>query len=199
MMGLLKQRMKFARVLWHIVGGIIIVTMLHWNNPSKKEVMFLLGILVALLGMVDIIRFATPWGKKLFWKYLGHLADEKEKQGPNTSLFYCISSFLVVWLFQNEIAIAAIISLALGDQISSIVGNYWGRHKWKWKSLDGAVANFAICAPIMMVFVPYQLALVGALAGALVEALPIKIDDNMTIPLASGGAIYALNIFTKLI
>lgn len=48
----------------------------------------------------------------------------------------------------------------------------------------------------MMFFIPYQLAIIGAMAGAIMEALPIKIDDNLTIPLASGGAIYLLNIFT---
>ena len=55
--------------------------------------------------------------------------------------------------------------------------------------MEGAIANFLVCFLILSFIVPsFFIAFTGALAGALIEFMPIPIDDNISVPLVSGLA-----------
>jgi dolichol kinase len=67
------------------------------------------------------------------------------------------------------------------------------------KSLEGSLAFF-ISAVIVILIAPkvsrlpveYVIGIIAAALGAVVEALPIRIDDNLTIPLAVGFSLWWL-------
>lgn len=98
---------------------------------------------------------------------------------------------LLIFSFNVRVACASILILALGDGISTIVGIKAGSHKIfynKAKSWEGTLAGFALAFAGALILVPYQIALAGSLAGMFVESLPLKIDDNFSIPLFSAFA-----------
>ena len=96
--------------------------------------------------------------------------------------------------------------LAFGDPIASAIGYRWGRYRFKnGKSLVGSLAFLLASWTVLTIYlatfaampVPewLLLAAVMGLAGAMVEVLVDKIDDNFTIPVAStlaGMAVIAL-------
>jgi diacylglycerol kinase (CTP) len=178
------------RVLWHISGGIAIILVMIRTYPSTRLAVLALAISIVVFIIIDIIRYTTEAGNAFFWKYLNILTSKKEKRGPNTSFYYSLSILISVMIYSPEIAMGSIICLAVGDTTAGVIGKIFGRHRIWNKSIEGAVANFAVCFVILLFIVPSTpVAFLGALAGALIELIPIpKIDDNISIPLVSGLA-----------
>jgi diacylglycerol kinase (CTP) len=184
------KRINLPRKLWHASSGAFMVSVLIWNYPSKRLPLLILLGAVIVLFVIDVLRFGTSWGKELFKTFFGQLAGRKEDEGPNASFFYAVSLFIAVVLFEPRIAMGAIISLAIGDPVAGIIGTLFGRIRIKGKAVEGAVANFAVSFFLINVVVSSPwIALSGALAGSLVELLPIpKVDDNLSVPIVSGLA-----------
>ena len=85
------KHVNYHRKLWHFSSGAVVVAALVFFEPSKR---WAIGILVAGLALmiaIDLGRYFSRRGKRLFWKHLGFLTSDKEKKGPTTSLFYAAS------------------------------------------------------------------------------------------------------------
>jgi dolichol kinase len=116
-----------------------------------------------------------------------------EETPAKGALSFFLGALLALLLFKSYLAIisATIIILALGDSFSTLVGKKLGRHKIFYnpqKSWEGSIAGLCIALIGAIYFVPLPLAVSGAVAGMLAESLPLKIDDNITIPVFSGIA-----------
>jgi dolichol kinase len=184
------RRINLKRKLWHFSAGAFLVSVLIWNYPSKRIALLILGGSSVLLLIIDILRFGTGWGRRLFRAFFGQLAGRKEEEGPNASFFYAISLFITVLLFGPRIAMGAIISLAVGDPVAGIVGTFFGRTRIKGKAVEGAIANLVASFFLINLLVssPWT-AFAGAASGAIVELVHIpKVDDNLSIPIVSGLA-----------
>lgn len=183
-----KRSINLFRILWHSLTGLAIVAILWFTYPSTRLVSFILLAAFFLFLAIDILRFTTRMGYALFWAHLNFLAGEKEKKGLNTSVYYALSLLICVNIYEPRIAMGAIVCLAVGDVTANIVGKRFGRHRLKDKSIEGMLGNAIVCFAILYFIVPSTLvAAAGALAGAVVEFLPIPIlNDNILIPLVSG-------------
>jgi glycerol-3-phosphate acyltransferase PlsY len=75
-----------------------------------------------------------------------------------------------------------------------VVGRAWGRARLFGKTLEGTAACLLSCAVIALLVphLPLRAGWVGAGVAALVELLPIPVDDNLSIPIFSGWAMQAL-------
>jgi dolichol kinase len=110
---------------------------------------------------------------------------------------YAIAVLLTILSVPKPAALIAIYTLAIADPAAAVVGITWGRRKLgQDRSLEGSGAFFgatlviaiAVLAGTAPTTVPVIVAmsLVIALAAAACELLPLRIDDNMTIPLFVG-------------
>ena len=79
--------------------------------------------------------------------------------------------------------------------MATTVGEHFGKTKIVGgKSLEGTLAFFAaaigsgILLSLTALPLPFGLLLVGAAVAAAVEVLPLPLNDNLTIPVISGGA-----------
>jgi len=194
---------NYRRKLWHFTSGAAVVAALAIFEPSRKWAILILSASLALMIVIDLARFFSRRGKKLFWKHLGFLTSEKEKKGPTTSLYYAASLLLCVLIFPSIAAIGGVVSLAAGDPAAAIIGRRFGRMRIGGKSIEGAMANAAVTFVIIYIFArllggspALVIAAAGAVAGAVAEMLDIPfLDDNITVPLAAGGAILAVGRF----
>lgn len=84
--------------------------------------------------------------------------------------------------------------LIVGDAAAAVVGRGYGRLRLGRKSLEGSLACFACCAAVGALFLPMRAPVIlgGALVATVVEALPLPVDDNWSIPLLSAAALWAL-------
>lgn len=128
---------------------------------------------------------------------IARIVDSTEREGVidelpgKGTLSFFFGSLLVLIIFGSniEIASASIIILALGDSFSTITGIRYGRHKIPYnqdKSIEGTIGGFIPAFIGATAFVSPMTALLGAFIGMAVESLPMKTDDNITIPVIAG-------------
>jgi dolichol kinase len=149
-----------------------------------------------------IVTFlATPYSPfKSVYKKLEGLSEITEEGHQWGLVFYAISYTCLAFLFaQKSYVIAAgVLPMAYGDAAASIVGEKFGRHKFKLvarKSLEGSAAMFLVSLTILLVSMIFFSAVYGfsffsrivAVASAatiatLVEAFSPMGCDNLTVP-----------------
>ena len=193
-----KNYTEEKRQLFHLLLGFIIALLYITKILTIKTLMviFVIGIITSLLSY----KYKLPL---VYWflKNFEREKDLKENPGKGT-LAYIGGVLLSLILFEENIALAAIMVLAVGDSVSHMVGKYFGKRKYSIgspKHLEGTAAGIFFASIAASMFVTPRLAFLGSIAGMLVESVELKIgkmiiDDNLTIPLAVGLTIYLLNL-----
>ena len=116
---------------------------------------------------------------------------------------FAVTALIVVFNWHLEIAAVAWVLMAFGDGFSTVIGKRmplaplpWNRAK-SWGGfvafiLFGGIAAFAIAR----VFgAPHDVAIAAALiVSAIAESLPLRIDDNVTVPFVAAGILAAMAI-----
>lgn len=173
---------------------------------SKQLALCLLLPLTALFITVDMARYYLPPVSRLFYQLLGgilrrHETDMKQKR-LNGASYVLIAASLCVFLFPKVITISAIAILVISDTTSALIGRRFGRHRFLAKSLEGSCAFFVSAVLVIFLtpkidnlFMEYIIGIIAAAIGTVVEALPVKIDDNLSIPLAVGFSLWGLYVW----
>ena len=102
-------------------------------------------------------------------------------------------------------ALAGIYTLAVSDPLAAIVGIKYGKHKWGQNhSLEGSAAFFVatFCAAMFALHghagehltmgMLFGMCFSLATICTLFERIPIRIDDNLTIPLFTAACFWGL-------
>ena len=164
---------------------------------SRTLALEILVPITAAFIVTDTARYYIPPVSRWFYRWFGWLLRKHEtndnQKRLNGASNVLISATLCVLLFPRIIAINAFTILIISDTTSALIGRRYGKHRFLGKSLEGSLAFF-ISAVLVILIAPkasgslseYAVGITGALVGAVVEALPIRLDDNLTIPLAVG-------------
>jgi uncharacterized protein (TIGR00297 family) len=121
-------------------------------------------------------------------------------------VLYPISVLALILLYRHHlhIAAAAWAIMALGDGLASVTGEAlrgpglpWNRGK-TWTGLGGFVVAgtagaFVLTrwvAPTLPADKVWMVSAAAAVVGAVVESLPIKLDDNVSVPLVTGAFLF---------
>ena len=136
------------------------------------------------------------------------------ERGVHGILYYPLAVLLLLLAFPRrpDIAAAAWGILAIGDGLATLAGRAIGGATWPWnreKTLAGSAA-FAIggaaagvllawwCRPAVVP--PPSLAFViaapiaAAIAAALVETIPVRLDDNLSVAATAGGVMWIASL-----
>jgi dolichol kinase len=169
----------------------------------RSTALALLVPLTILFAATDFWRHRHPTLGAFYHRYLGWLLRSHERDGGrkrfNGATYVLLSACLCVLIFPKMIVLTAFSILIISDTAAALVGRRYGSHHFFSKSLEGASA-FLVTALLVVAFSPkiaslpgeYLIGAVAALTGTIVEALPIAIDDNLSIPLAVGGVMWLL-------
>lgn len=167
---------------------------------KKKTILTIIGIPALLFILVDIIRLVSQKVNIFIFQNLLVFFREKEKHTFSSATLFLISCFLTILLFAKSIATMAIIFLIFGDIFAKFTGLEHGKTRIFTKTLRGSLAYFATCLIAGYVwshFVPlsFLLILIGSLAAALTELLPIGVSDNLMVPMVSASVMTLAKIF----
>ena len=170
---------------------------------SKNWALALLVPVTAAFIIIDVARYYVPSVTQWFYRWFGWLLRRREFDSDNKRLNgasnVLISALLCVFIFPKVVAINAFAILIISDTTSALIGRRFGRHRFLGKSFEGSLAFF-VSAVLVILLAPkidripmeYLIGFIAAAIGTVVEALPIKIDDNLTIPLSVGFSYWAL-------
>lgn len=180
----------WRRVL-HALNGVTTAAVLYWLLPGQGWALAVLGALLVFLLTMDLVRLRNPMANLLFFRWFRVLASPREERGIASSTWYTLGVFLAVLLFPRAAVIPALLVLALADPAASVLGRRFGKRPLGKGSVEGSTAFAVVAFLVLWPFVGAGTALVAAVVGAVVEILPLGLDDNLTVPLAV-GAILAL-------
>jgi dolichol kinase len=159
-----------------------------------KDQMILVMVVGSLLALfVEFLRLKHP--NAISWLRLWSMRSyEKGKVAGYVYLF--IGSTFAVILFSKEIATVALLMVAIGDVVFGVVASFVSSQLAK-KVLPVPV-TWAVCFLLAIPFVNYLIAAGGAAGAVIANALPLKIkgriiNDNLTLPLYSGGLMWIVN------
>ena len=180
---------EVRRKLVHLIALIIPIGYFLWPSEAQAKALMLGGMIVAI--GVDTFRLGEPRYRNLLHSLSGELIRPGEKHNLLGSTCLLIASTITVFLFPKEVAVAALCYLIVGDTVAALVGRRFGRIRlFGKKTLLGSLALFssAFIAGSLIPGLETRTAFAGALVAAIVEALPLPVDDNFSIPILSGIA-----------
>ncbi len=199
--GTIQYRDELFRKLIHLTS--LSIPIVYYFITTETAV-FILAVLAALALIIDLSRYFHPEIGKVFYKIFGFLLREHEvdhkKKNLNGATYVLISALISVLIFPKVIFITAFSILIVSDSLAAIIGRKFGKRKFLSKSLEGTL-TFFVSACIVILFTPkvgdffeeYLIGFTGAFVGAIVENISFKlIDDNLSIPLSVGFAIWGL-------
>lgn len=145
------------------------------------------GLLFALVFflVVDVLRLRWEPFRRQFHLRLGGSLRPLERRGLTSAHYLTFAACVLAWSMPAHIGAAALAMQIVGDTAAAMVGRRFGRARWGRKSLEGSTACFAASCVAGALFLPTQpvALLAAALVATVVEALPLLVDDNLSVPL----------------
>jgi len=153
-------------------------------------------ILVTVIYLtIDFARLRIHRVKDVFIVLFGSLLRRHEFAGLTGGSYLLLASLVVAALYAPRVLIPAVSFLALGDTIAAVVGLSIGRIRFWGKTLEGTLAGLLVCIGVAYIasilpdpdmHMPLGAGILGALTAAVVEVLPIEVNDNVAVPIVSG-------------
>ena len=161
---------------------------------DKAQMLTIMVPIAVAMIVIDIARL-REW---IFWRSVvhpvfGRMIRDHEANGDFTGATYILLSVcFTIALYDKPVAIAALTFIIVGDTLAAIIGRKFGRHRFGHKSFEGSFACLAgtvavaVIVWLVMPSFPLTVGLAGALVATIVEAMPLGVDDNVSVPLVSG-------------
>lgn len=198
-----RKDLHLGRRLLHMASGII-VAVAYGVLFTHSQAIQLLGTIACIAYVVDRVRVVYPEIARKLEGLTNFFLRAEERLKESSMIPYVIGILLTILSFPKPIALIAILTLAIADPLSAIIGIQYGKHRpfVKEKSLEGSVAFLS--ATLLIAFAVFQanaiapwwmsltLSLLLATAVSAFEMLPLKLDDNLTIPLFVGFSAWFL-------
>ncbi|MFH1307040.1 MAG: phosphatase PAP2 family protein [Candidatus Micrarchaeota archaeon] len=182
----LKKSVEYARQFVHAGIGILFFAIAYFFGNAVGAVLvafpLLFGIIIFHFKSIgikvpvadDILKFVERPG---FAPGFGALA-------------FFAGMLICLAFFEQKMALSMLFILTISDSVSTIIGRKYGKIPLpynKKKSYAGSAAFFVSSLPVY--FIGGIPALGAAVVATVLESLPIKLDDNLTIPWAGLVAI----------
>jgi dolichol kinase len=170
---------------------------------SKEQALWLLIPIASAFLAVDIARHHSEIVSRWFYSWFDWLLRKHERRGSAKRLSgatnVLLSACFCVLVFPKVIAINAFAILIVSDTTSALVGRRFGKRRFFNKSVEGSLAFF-ISALLVVLIAPkieklgmeYAIGIFASAIGAFVEAISGTIDDNISIPISIGFAMWLL-------
>lgn len=197
-----RSSLQLPRRMVHMGMGISIAAFYHFFLTHQRAI-YILGTCACVVYIVEQIRTSYPEYMARFEGIFKHIFRAEEQLKESAGVPYIMALLLTILSFPKPIALVAILTLAVADPLSAIVGISKGKHKWgAGKSIEGSAAFFIstllISSAVLLHFSDVYwgwvvlLTFTSSLIISAFELIPLRIDDNLTIPLFSAFTLWIL-------
>jgi uncharacterized protein (TIGR00297 family) len=198
------QHSETLRQWTHIAFGAValVLPFLHWYQAVT---------LAAAAVIFNIRLLKTLAGDRL------HRPLELQQAVPTGLVLYPTSILLMLLMLPGrpDIVAGAWGILAVGDGAATLAGRRYGVRKWPWNrqksvagsialALAGGAAGAFLCWWCRAVIIPppylwFSLGapMVAAVLAAAVETVPIRLDDNLSVPLSAAAVLWAASFVSE--
>ncbi len=188
------QTNEIGRKAIHYTASLI--PLLYYFFFNRYEAVIIMAILTVGITIGEMLRMKVPFFRSIYLDIFGSVIRSHEQLNHFTgATFVFWGGLLTIWSFPKPIATTALLFLTVGDSSACLVGMMIGRIKLiNSRTLEGVIA-FIVASLIMTWWIPdlaFEIKVVGAVTGSLVELVHRRVDDNLLIPLFSGVVMYML-------
>jgi dolichol kinase len=178
------------------------IPIIYYFISRDAALLILVPVTLSFL-VVDLLRYHHKPTATLFYKIFRfmlreHEQDENSKR-LNGATNVLIAATLCVTLFPKIIVLTAFTILIISDSMAALIGRRFGKRKFLEKSVEGSLAFFVFAVAVIFAtpkieysIVEYSIGIFAAAVGTVVEAASLKIDDNLSIPLAVGVVMWGM-------
>lgn len=191
------MRQEIRRKSIHLFTNSLIPIVYLLLDVPKEWMLALLGIASVTFVIIDLGRTRNIWISKVFGKFFNGMMRTHELDGKLTGASYVlIGSLITITIFPKDIAVLSLLFASFGDTFAALYGKKFGKIRIWNKTLEGSIAGFLACVLVSLFFpdIPDIIKYSGAFAAMLIELLPIRIDDNLRIPLFSGFIMLIISV-----
>ena len=171
---------------------------------SRKILLLTLGSFSSVVFTIELVRIFNPKLNSFIYSRLRPVLKENEKSSLTGTTYLLIAALFVFAFFGKEIAAISLLFLSVGDLMAVIVGERYGRIGIFGKSIEGSITCFLSCSAIGIVFYflkyvdSFLVIITGAITATLLELLPVRINDNLTVPITSAVMMFLTGLLLKL-
>ncbi|MBR9701224.1 hypothetical protein GOV11_05155 [Candidatus Woesearchaeota archaeon] len=187
--------MEIVRKLIHVTAGILIVLFVEKGILTEE----ILGLIIFIFGLVVLLNY--KYEQELLTHVLSINRADARIPGLDVLSFF-LGAWLVLIIFPNPLAFAAIMILAFADPAAHLLGTGFGgtdvslSQRQIWSAAATATLIGALAA---WVYVDFWPALIASAVAMFIEAGEFKIrshhiDDNLTIPLVAGAVLWLITL-----
>jgi dolichol kinase len=191
---------EIVRKLIHLCS--LSIPGVYYFISKELALALLVPITLAFLG-VDLARYYHAPTREWFYRWFGWLLRRHEygevRKRLTGATNILVSGIICILVLPKIIVVNAFAILIISDITSALVGRRFGKQRFLQKSREGALGFFAAGIVVVLLapkvegyLAEYLIGVIGVAVGAVVESLSIKIDDNVTVPLAIGFTMWAL-------
>ncbi len=193
------SRMNFTRAGFHVGSGIFSALLYHYFLTRPQGIV-VISVLVGSFLSMEVARRRWPKFNDFLMAspLIKSIARPHEYVRINSSTYFGIGLLLATITCPKVAVELGCVVLAIGDPVASTLGRRYGSFKlYRDKSWVGFIAFFVAGAAACFAYLallhpdmanPARIGLVAAAAGAVAELLTTRLDDNLTIPLATALA-----------
>lgn len=187
---------KIWRRLFHIFAGSAIP--IAGIFAPEREFLIALAVLAVGALALDLSRLGIGPLNRAYMRWMSPLLKSDEEKHITGATYMLIAAVPVFWLYGKDVGVPVMLYLSLGDPMAAIVGRRLPGPRLLGKS-PGGTAAFAVtgtaAAGLLVAAgaVEQHWALwPGAAIAALTELAGLPPDDNLSIPLVAGTAMWAM-------
>lgn len=195
--------------------GEIYRKMIHYSSASisigylfiqKEIVLLILGILLALMFIVELVKYKSNFIYDLYIKNFKHMLREheydKNRFRINGASWVIFAAIFCIILFPKLIAVTGLLMLSFADSTSALAGRMFGKKQYAPNRSYVGTITFFVVGLIILMLAPkyfgtlkeYIIVLIAVIVTTVVDGLSLPVDDNFTIPVTCCTVMYLLYI-----
>ena len=190
-------RAELIRKALHVATALVVPALMVSLSPPVVRIGLAAG---AALGIAaDTLRAYVPAVNRVIRQVFGSImrAEELPPVGTRWSLngatSVLVGAALLAVLFSLPLAASVLAAVLIADAAAALIGRQWGRHAWPGTShtVEGSLA-FVVVGCIVWALAsgtPVYVGAPGIVAAAVVESVPLPINDNISVPLAAAAVL----------
>ena len=193
---------NYARNVYHVSNALFALGCLL--VLSEMQIMlFALGMMT-LAWTLEVGRRVIPRLNDFLMSLMGRVAHPHEAWRVNSATWYATACVILASMWDLKVASVGLAVLGFADPAAAIVGRRYGRLQLvNGRTSEGSLTFLAVGTMVAWLWMAvawsvaavlaFKMAFLGALFGCIAELFSRRIDDNLSIPVASAvGVLVAL-------
>jgi dolichol kinase len=197
-------RRVVVRQAFHAFNATWGVLAYHFVVPRLAAILAI-GTVTAMFGVGEWLRLRRPdvGAEILRHPVFGRMIRPHEHDRVSGGFWFGLAVVVVLVLYPKPIVEAACLVMGWGDAASTVFGRRFGTVRLRGgRTLEGSLAFAAMSLAIVTAWriaacgdTPLRALAwggVAAVVGAVTEVFSTRLDDNLTVPVVTGAALWAV-------